>query len=174
MLSVGISMDRCSKFIPPESSCDQRCIFVMDRDPAYRQQDKGLDSVGHCVEIVLLGRLEPLFVVLNVSRRPTGSWDLSTSRSEQVDTGAFEEVPRDSGSGVRGIGGSVGYSVEDTRSLYDVRGQGSVVESVIYGWSLLTAIGNPARSAEVDVASSGLSASSQEGGSEEMEGDHGG
>jgi hypothetical protein len=67
MLSVGISMDRCGIYIPPESSCHQRRIFVMGRDPAYRQQDKGLDSVGHCVEIVLLGRLEPLFVVLDVS-----------------------------------------------------------------------------------------------------------
>jgi hypothetical protein len=172
MLSVGISMDRCDKFITPESSCDQRCIFVMERDPAYRQQDKGLDPVGHRVKVVLLGRLEPLFVVLDVPRRPTRSWDLSASRSEQVDTGAFEEVPRDSGRGVRGIGGSVGHSVENTRSLYDVRGKGSVGGSVIYGWSLLTAIGNPAGSAEVDVASSRLSAGSQEGRSEEVEGDH--
>jgi hypothetical protein len=94
----------------------------MGRNPAYRQQDKGLDSVGHCVEIVLLGRLETLFVVLDVPRRPTRSWDLSASRSEQVDTGAFEEVPRDSGRGVGGIGGSVGYSVENTRSLCNMRG----------------------------------------------------
>jgi hypothetical protein len=132
----------------------------------YWQQDKGLDPVRHRIEIVLFGRLEPLFIILDVTGRPSRCRDLGASRSHQVDTGAFEEVPRDSGNRIRSISGSVGYPIENTRSLCDMRGPESVGGSVIYGWSLLTAIGNPARSAEVDVASSGLSAGSQEGGSE--------
>jgi hypothetical protein len=68
----------------------------------------------------LLGRIESLFIILDVTRRPSRSRDLSASRSHQVDTGAFEEVPGNSGDWVRAIGGSVGYPIENTRSLCDI------------------------------------------------------
>lgn len=84
----------------------------------YRQQNKRLDSVGHRVKVVLLGRLEPLLVVLDVAGTPTGSGDLSATRSHEVETGAFEEVPRGGRSGVGSVRGTVGNSIEDTSGLY--------------------------------------------------------